>query len=389
MPNPSGLTGAPRRLLSLASVLNDEGIRVCIATQSSSELIQTADANNHETDPIDAVGVLALRQRALFGSDPLFRLRVFIDLLRQNWQLLRCIRRKNGDVVWIRGSKGIAFGALGTFLSRRPLIWDVDYELPSRGIVRWLHQFGIWASKVIVFQYSEAPKEIFGREVASRFRKKIRVIIPGVEISILESYREKRKQREKPKNDPFVILQVGTICDRKNQKVLIEALINIKKAEPSRKVEIWFAGRVFEKEHAEALQDLIDENGLSKLVSFLGWREDVHDLMVRADLLVMPSRDEGVPNTVQEAMAIGLPVAVSQAGGMPEVVADRDTGWVLEVDNASAWAKRIIWCLNHPTECEAVGHRGCAYALEHFGTEQWGKEYGHVVKDAVGKGDGR
>lgn len=69
MTTPGGLTGAPRRLLTLASVLKREGIEVCIASQSGSELLEAAEMEGRETAAVDVVGVLALRQRALFGED--------------------------------------------------------------------------------------------------------------------------------------------------------------------------------------------------------------------------------------------------------------------------------------------------------------------------------
>jgi len=346
-------------------------------------LFQAAVAEGHETSPVDAPGVLGLQKGALFRGGPIFRLRVVIDLLRQNWRLFRCIRQNGGDAIWIRGSKGIAFGALGSLLSGRPLIWDVDYELPSRGVVRWLHRFGLWASQVVVFQYAAAPGGIFGWKLARRYRDKCRTFIPGIDLPAVQPFQAARERRHNAEGDPFVILQVGTICDRKNQRVLVEAMTKVIQAERDKAIEVWFAGDVFEQKYAEALHEEVRTHGFSDVVLFLGWRFDVHELMAAADLLVMPSRDEGVPNTVQEAMAIGLPVAVSRAGGMPEVVENGVTGWIVDADDASAWGGHIIRCLKSRTYCEAVGQEGRRYALEHFGMERWGAEYSRVIKEAV------
>lgn len=287
-------------------------------------------------------------------------------------------------MVWIRGSKGIAFGALGALLSQRPLIWDVDYELPSRGVVRWLHRLGLWASKAVVFQYSAAPEAIFGQRLAARYSRKFRTIIPGIDLGSLESVRTIRAQRERSRERPFVVLQVGTVCDRKNQRVIVDALGRLQDKGLAEGVEVWFVGGVFEEGYETDLRQVIASRELNEMVRFLGWRSDVHQLMAEADLLVMPSKDEGVPNAVQEAMAIGLPVVVSEAGGMPEVVSDRETGWILDGEDAEAWAARIQWCLGHAEECEIVGDRGRAYAQQHFGTESWGAEYGQVVKRVAG-----
>ena len=384
MPTPGALTGAPRRMLTLASVLKREGIQVCIASQSESELLEAAEAVGHETATVDAVGLLALRHGALLGGGVAFRLRVLTDLLRHNWRLFRCIRARQADVVWIRASKGIAFGAIGVLLSRRPLIWDVDYELPSSGIVRWLHQLGLWASKAAVFQYSAAPEAIFGQRLATRYSAKFRTIIPGIELGPLEQFRMMRTKREKSRERPFVVLQVGSICDRKNQMLVVDALARLQKKELAQAIEVWFAGDTFDVAYEERLQKQLASSGLNEMVRFLGWRSDVHQLMADADVLVVPSKDEGVPNTVQEAMAIGLPVVVSRAGGMPEVVSDGETGWVLDGGDVEAWADRIKWCVEHQKECEAVGDRAQAYARQHFRDQSWGAEYAEIVRELQG-----
>lgn len=383
MTTPGGLTGAPRRLLTLASVLKREGIGVCIASQSGSELLEAADAEGHETAAVDAVGVLALRQGALFGGGVAFRLRVLFDLLRQNWRLFRCIRSRQGDVVWIRGSKGIAFGAMGALLSRRPLIWDVGYELPSKGMVRWLHRLGLWISEAVVFQYSKAPEAIFGQRLAARYSHKIRTIIPGINLESLESFRLVSDQKRKPQEQPFAVLQVGTICDRKNQNLIVDAVTKINDKEADQSVEIWFAGSLYDEAYVEKLRKEIFSRKLDDVVRFLGWRSDVHRLMADADLLVVPSKDEGVPNAVQEAMVIGLPVVVSHTGGMPEVVTHGETGWVEPLDDANAWAERIRRSMQHPEDVTAVARHASAYAKRSFSVEAWGLQYARVLESVV------
>lgn len=380
MPTPGGLTGAPRRLLTLASVLKGQGHEVCIAAPSGSELFNAAVKAGHETAAVDAVGVLSLRHRVLFGDGLWFRVRVMAGILRLNWRLRCCIQKRKADVVWIRGSKGIAFGVLGTIASGRPMIWDVDYELPSRGMVRWLHLLGLWAASAVVFQHAAAPDAIFGQKLALRHRHKFDAIIPGVDLQALEPFAEKRKSRTNSNDEPFVILQVGTICDRKNQVLLISALGELVRSFPAHNYCLLLAGDVFDEVYAEELRRLVRILGLESVVHFLGWRTDVHELMTRADLLAMPSKDEGVPNTVQEAMAIGLPVVVSAAGGMTEILTNGETGWVLNVDDPTGWAKQVKWCHDHRDDCEAIGQRASVYAFEWFGTEHWGTEYARVIE---------
>lgn len=384
MPTPSGLTGAPRRLLTLASVLREQGIEMCIATQRDSDLFSAAEDKRLGTVAVEPLGVLRERYRALLGGNAVFRLKALVNLLVHNLTIAWEIRKYGADVVWTRGSKGIAFAGLGAFLSRRRLVWDVDSELHSQGVVRWLHKIGLWAAERVVFQYSAAPDAIFGSELAARYKFKFQTIVPGIDVPSLEHYCVKRMIRKRRDSEPFVILQVGTICDRKNQQVLIDALVQVRKEFPNEPVRVWLAGEVFEEDYAKALNEKVNAAGLNDVVEFLGWRTDVHELMTSADLLAMPSKDEGVPNTLQEAMAIGLPVLVSDAGGMAEIVTEGAAGWVLALNNPESWASRIAWCLRNRTTLTEVGARAASYANGHFDTAQWGTEYAQVITNCVG-----
>src|SRR5690606_4278807 len=114
-----------------------------------------------------------------------------------------------------------------------------------------------------------------------------------------------------------------------------------------------------------------------------GWRDDVHQLMAQADLLLMPSKDEGVPNVVQEAMYIGLPVIVSDAGGMPEIIVQGETGWVLPTDSTEPWVKQVSDCIVNRKIVTRVSKFSHKYALENFETTAWAVRYSLALKKAM------
>lgn len=384
LPTPGGLTGAPRRVLTLARALRVRNIESCIAIESVSEMSIAAARQGTKTLELNTIGVLALRGRALFGGGLLFRLRVMWALLRQNISYARAVRSFGADVVWARGAKGIAFSGIGAFLARRPMILDIDYDQPSRGMVRWLHRFGLWASVTVVFQYRGAPDSIFGKELTSRYRHKFKAITPGIDLPSIDAYRERRSERWRNNYDSFKILQVGTLCDRKNQMFMLDVLQRVVSQRCPPDVRLILAGGMFDESYVQRLRQAISERGLEDVVELLGWRDDVHELVTDSDLLVMPSRDEGIPNTVQEAMYIGLPVLVSDRGGMPEVVHNEKTGWVVSLDNPHRWAERITECVMNPSSCERVTKSALEYAIDHFGTDEWGRQYADIILKARG-----
>jgi len=384
MSTPGGLTGAPRRLLTLAASLRNQGVETDIVSQSGSDLLREAQTKGFETAAVDATGVLALRRGALFGGGVVFRLRVAFALVLQQWRVFRCIQRQRANAVWIRGSKGIAFAVVGTYLSGRPLIWDVDYELPSTGRVRWLHRFGLWAATFVVFQYGAAAEAIFGRDLVGKYCHKFRTLVPGIDFAPLQAVVETAEGDATVHDDrPFTIIQVGTLCERKNQRHTVEALGRLDRANLSHPIRLLLVGGEFDPNYPASLRPAIRSLGLEDVVEFLGWRDDVHQLIASADLMVMPSVDEGVPNAVQEAMYLGIPAIVSPAGGMPEVIKHGETGWVLPLSKPTAWAAQIKECIEAREHCSRVGQQASEYANRHFSVEAWGREYAELVRAAV------
>ena len=100
----------------------------------------------------------------------------------------------------------------------------------------------------------------------------------------------------------------------------------------------------------EELQFLISDLGLQDSVSLMGRmpQAEVFKRMGEASLLLMPSLEEGVPNVVVEAMALGLPVISTDCGGVPELIEDSVNGWVVPTRDAQAMAGAIVRFMELP-----------------------------------------
>ena len=95
-------------------------------------------------------------------------------------------------------------------------------------------------------------------------------------------------------------------------------------------------------------------------------REEVTDAMVRADVVVMPSRYEGLPYVALEAQLLGKPLVVTRVDGLKDVVIDGGTGFVVDLDDDSAMAQRIRQLVRDPASAAQMGERGRQRVREHF-----------------------
>lgn len=98
----------------------------------------------------------------------------------------------------------------------------------------------------------------------------------------------------------------------------------------------------------EELQFLISDLGLSDFVKLKGRipQNQVFNLMRESSLLLMPSLEEGIPNVVVEAMAIGLPVISTNCGGVPELISNGVNGWIVPTRNPEAMADTVLGFLD-------------------------------------------
>jgi len=109
---------------------------------------------------------------------------------------------------------------------------------------------------------------------------------------------------------------------------------------------------------SKTLTELVRAAGLERSVILLGERRDVPNLMARADLFVLPSRFEGLPSAIIEAMAAGRAVVATAIAGVPEMVDEGVTGWLVPVSDARALAERVQHALGADlTDLESAARR--------------------------------
>jgi glycosyltransferase involved in cell wall biosynthesis len=126
-------------------------------------------------------------------------------------------------------------------------------------------------------------------------------------------------------------------------------------------------------------------HGVERWVTFLGGRADVADLYRAADLLVFPSRAEGCPNVVLEAMASALPVVATDAAGNREVVGeDGKTGWLVPAEDAGALAEAVATLLTSPALRREVGVAARERILERFDIDRVGTQYLSLYQELLG-----
>lgn len=160
--------------------------------------------------------------------------------------------------------------------------------------------------------------------------------------------------------DRVVALFVGRLVVEKNVPLLLDAMARI---EASKRPLLLLAG---DGPLAASIDARIAELRLGGDVRRLGERGDTRALMQLADLLVMPSREEGLSNVILEAMASGLAVLASDVGGNPELVEDDCTGWLFRSGNATELAAKLQVFAEDPDLRRRIGDAARRQAVDRY-----------------------
>jgi glycosyltransferase involved in cell wall biosynthesis len=178
-------------------------------------------------------------------------------------------------------------------------------------------------------------------------RSRVEVVPRGRDPQLLGRRTEARRARARAGlgigQEP-VVLAAGRHEAQKGLDTLVEALPAILVAVPG--VRVLVAGR--EGAQTPRLRSLVDRLGLQDAVRFLGARTDVYDLLCAADVFAFPSRWEGMPGAVLEAMALEAPIVASDLPPVREAVTNGASARLVPPDRPEAFAKAVVETLGDP-----------------------------------------
>ncbi len=306
-----------------------------------------------------------LRQRAAEGLDlvPLAP-KTEMDLTAA-WRLSRIVKQLKPDVIHAHDPHGVAMAALAlsmsTQLAKPPLVAArrVDFHLRGNSLSRWKYR------QVDCFICaSEAIRQILIGDGVSASRAV--TVHEGIDIERVERAEPANLHGEfwLPHQAPLVG-NVAALVPHKGQRHLIDAAKAVLPHVPDARFII--AG---EGELRPALERQIKDSHLEKHVLLAGFRPDVLALHKAFDIFVMSSVTEGLGTSLLDAMAAGKPIVATRAGGISEVVADRETGILVPPRDHAAMAEAIVRLLKDETLRRQMGDAGRARARSHFSAER-------------------
>lgn len=186
-----------------------------------------------------------------------------------------------------------------------------------------------------------------------------------------------------PEGPPYRIGIVANFAPFKRHEDFLRMAAEILKTRQD--MEFWIVGDDTEGAGRRAvLETLAQELGIAPYVRFLGHRADIPDIMRQLHVLVVPSQFEPFGRVVIEAMACGRPVIGSRDGGIPEIIEDRLTGYLVEVGNSAGFAAKALQLMADRGLWGAMSNRAVSAAHERFSIATHTKNIVAIYGDVLG-----
>lgn len=180
----------------------------------------------------------------------------------------------------------------------------------------------------------------------------------GIKFGVAVIYHGVDLNRFKPvaDSDKKIIGYVGRLIKIKRPETFLEA--SIKVLQKIDRAEVWILGKGDLK---EKMKKRVSETGMSRRVKFLGFREDIENIIRQFTVLVITSQTEGLNISALEALACGVPVVSVNTAALPEIV-NHQTGVLVDSIEPEAIAKKVISIMNYPDLMELK--RSCRRVAE-------------------------
>jgi glycosyltransferase involved in cell wall biosynthesis len=356
--------GAQRSMHTLVTNLDKERFSPFVVTTAEGELSKRFAESDIPVAIIPLAPIANVFGKQILRYSIWRKFRVGFEILKFNLRSFRWLRMNDINVVYVNDLRSLFYTGLAARLLRLPVVWYV------RADERYSTLFG-WASKLstMIILIAKGVENAFTDKELRDHARKIHVLHTGFEVQALPATNEAAQSlRQKlgfSQNDKLIGL-VGSITPRKGQDILVEAAPGI--VESISNAHFLIIGDVTEgyDDYEVDLKKRVRDLELEQNFHWLGYRTDIKDLYSILDLLVLPSRFEGLPRTVVEGLAAGRPVIASDAGGAREIIIGEDFGKIIEKEDPKALKDAVITFLQEPDREEEKSVLRNQHVRDHF-----------------------
>jgi L-malate glycosyltransferase len=358
--------GAQKCELELLLALEEEALETFFVTSTNGPMNDRVKAAGKSITVIPINDNVNQIRNEQVKSGILFLLFQFVYILPHLYKVLLFMMRNRIELVYTSQFRSqLIIGWLAKLLGRK-VIWHIHGEEKLNNLLGGIGIF--FADKIIVVSHAIADKY---RELYPKQEAKFVVVHNGLDIPA---------PVETKKNPPFTISMIGTLVEGKRQDLAITACATLNQM--GYQVQLKILGEKppwHTDDYKNSLLDLTHRLDCTQSVLFLGWIEKPWSHLHQSDVFILPSDTEGLPLSIIEAMALGLPVISTKVGGVPELIEDGKTGFMIHPGKVDELVDKLKLLYDQPYLRKQIGQQARKRYEHHFTKESFVKGVAGVI----------
>ncbi len=270
-------------------------------------------------------------------------------------ELLSTIRSKGVEGVYCSTPIGGTLGRLAAKVGGvSPVVYAAHGFLFFKG-VPMIKRLLFWMHEALLAHWTDTLITITTEDYLAAKKMQLRTkglpnYIHGAGVEVNKSVKVDRKSKRTELGvplDSFVLVSAGSLNKNKNNRVVIRSLTRL-----TSEVHYLVCG---EGKEAKELEALTRKCKCNQRVKFLGFREDIAEIMSISDAFILPSRREGIPRALLEAMDLGLPCIASRIRGITDLISDGKGGFLCKPNSISEITRAVNMLKNDPLLRRSMG----------------------------------
>ncbi len=271
----------------------------------------------------------AMNNYCINNNIPFYSLKTGLLNNIKNRSIINFICIKNEiDIIHVHDSKAHTFLFINSLFTKLPKVIvsrRVDFPVHSSFLSKKKYNCDCIKKYICI---SKTVKDIL--EPAIKDKTKLEVVHSGIDVKKFEGKQNTNKLRNEYslKNEEIIIANTSAIADHKDYFTFVDTAEDLLKKNINAKFFIIGKGPL-EKE----IKTYIDKKGLVKNIILTGFRNDIPEILPEVDVFLFTSKTEGLGTTILDAMACGVPVVATNAGGVSEIIKHKENGFIAQVKN--------------------------------------------------------
>jgi glycosyltransferase involved in cell wall biosynthesis len=289
------------------------------------------------------------------------------------------LARAGAEIVHTHNPQALIYGALAGRLAGARVVHTKHGINPDRARRVWLRR----AAARLVDAYVVVTPALARIAIHECDPDRVHVVANGIDLTTFtprpDARNDSRRDLGIPEN-AWVVGTVGRLAPEKDQATLVKAMAPLLG-------ERGFLVIVGDGPERGALQAVIREANVERHVRMTGVRSDVARLLSALDAFALPSRTEGLPLVLLEAMACELPVVATSVGGIPDLVVSGVTGLLVPPRDAAALRAALRSLMDNPPLGQKLGRAAREHVLAHHSATVMANVYRKLYQASRGRSD--